>query len=173
MTPQALQGDRTAIDHRLAAPAWRRANLVLWGALILLCLGWELWWAPLRPGGSWLALKVLPLLAAAPGMWRGKLYTYQWMSMLVWFYLTEGVVRGLTDPQSLSRTLGWLECALALAAFGMMAATLRAHASRPRMQAQPAAPDETRTAMPAEAQAQRPTDASSAAAPSASSGPRP
>ena len=50
---------------RFAAPAWRRANLLLWLALVALCLGWELWWAPLRPGGSWLMLKVLPLLAAA------------------------------------------------------------------------------------------------------------
>jgi Predicted membrane protein len=132
-----------------------------------------LWWAPLRPGGSWLALKVLPLLAAAPGMWRGRLYTYQWMSMLVWFYLTEGVVRGLTDPQALSRTLGWVECALALAAFGMMAATLRAHAGRPRMQAQPDASGGARTAMPADALALRPTDASAAAVPNAVSDPRP
>ena len=29
-------------------------------ALIVLVLGWELFWAPLRPGGSWLALKALP-----------------------------------------------------------------------------------------------------------------
>jgi uncharacterized membrane protein len=75
-----------------------------------------------------LALKVLPLVAAAPGMWHGKLYTYQWMSMLVWFYLAEGVVRGLTDPLAVSRALAWGECALALMAFGVMAATLRAHA---------------------------------------------
>ena len=122
---------QTAPPPRFAAPAWRRANLLLWLALVALCLGWELWWAPLRPGGSWLALKALPLLAAAPGMWRGRLYTYQRMSMLVWFYMTEGVVRGLTDPSPLSRVLAWSECGLALASFGMMAATLRAHARRP------------------------------------------
>ena len=116
---------------RFAAPAWRRANLLLWLALVALCLGWELWWAPLRPGGSWLALKALPLLAAAPGMWRGRLYTYQWMSMLVWVYMTEGVVRGLTDPSPLSRALAWGACALALVSFGVMAATLRVHARRP------------------------------------------
>ncbi len=133
MTLQTPQGDARAGDFRFAAPAWRRANLALWLALITLCLGWELWWAPLRPGGSWLALKVLPLLAAAPGMWRGRLYTYQWMSMLVWFYLAEGVVRGLTDPQALSRQFGWAECVWALAAFGTMAATLRAHARRPQV----------------------------------------
>ena len=32
-------------------------------ALIVLCVAWELFLAPLRPGGSWLVLKVLPLLA--------------------------------------------------------------------------------------------------------------
>jgi len=31
-------------------------------ALIILCLAWELWLAPLRPGGSSLVFKVLPLL---------------------------------------------------------------------------------------------------------------
>jgi uncharacterized membrane protein len=53
------------------------------------------------------------------------------MSMLVWFYMTEGVVRGLTDPSPLSRALAWSECALALVSFGVMAATLRTHARRP------------------------------------------
>jgi hypothetical protein len=33
--------------------------------LIVLGLAWELWLAPLRPGGSLLALKVLPLVRAA------------------------------------------------------------------------------------------------------------
>lgn len=167
MNPQTLQGDAQASDSRFAAPAWRRANLTLWAALIVLCLGWELWWAPLRPGGSWLALKVLPLLAAAPGMWRGRLYTYQWMSMLVWFYLTEGVVRGLTDPQALSRMLGWAECALALAAFGMMAATLRAHAHRPQATARAAQTAAASADLRAEAPAGRRVDAP-APSPSAS-----
>ena len=31
-------------------------------ALILLTLAWELWLAPLRPGGSWLVLKAAILL---------------------------------------------------------------------------------------------------------------
>ena len=131
MRPQTLQSDRPTQSRGVVTPAWRLANLLIWAALIALCLGWELVWAPLRPGGSWLALKVLPLLAAAPGMWRGRLYTYQWMSMLVWFYLAEGVVRGITDPLAASRALAWGECALALMAFGLMAVTLRAHARTP------------------------------------------
>ena len=35
------------------------ASLLL---LIALCIAWETVLAPLRPGGSWLVLKVLPLL---------------------------------------------------------------------------------------------------------------
>jgi len=66
-------------------------------ALIFLCLAWELWLAPLRPGGSWLALKVLPLLMPLLGILRGTRYTYQWASMLILAYLAEGVVRAFSD----------------------------------------------------------------------------
>ncbi|BEV07799.1 MULTISPECIES: DUF2069 domain-containing protein [unclassified Methylophilus] len=62
-------------------------------ALIVLCLGWEILWAPLRAGGSLLFLKVLPLLGPLFGILRGKRYTYQWSGMLILFYFTEGVVR--------------------------------------------------------------------------------
>lgn len=47
-------------------------------ALIFLCLGWELWWTPLRPGGSLLVLKALPLLLPQFGILLSKRYTYQW-----------------------------------------------------------------------------------------------
>jgi uncharacterized membrane protein len=66
-------------------------------ALILLCTAWELWLAPLRPGGSMLVLKVVPLLAGLFGILRGKRYTYQWMSMLILLYFTEGTVRAMSD----------------------------------------------------------------------------
>lgn len=66
--------------------------------LILLGLAWELWLAPLRPGGSGLVLKVLPLLLPLFGILHGKLYTYRWSSLLIWLYFTEGVVRAATDP---------------------------------------------------------------------------
>ena len=62
-------------------------------ALIFLCLAWELWLAPLRPGGSWMALKALPLLLPLRGILRGRRYTYQWSSMLILAYFTEGAVR--------------------------------------------------------------------------------
>ena len=85
-------------------------------ALIALCLAWELWLAPLRPGGSWLALKALPLIAITPGLWRGRIYTFQWSSMLILAYFAEGVVRGYSDRGG-SALLAYAETALALAYF--------------------------------------------------------
>ena len=66
-------------------------------ALIVLCVAWELWLAPLRPGGSWLVLKALPLLAPLHGVIRGRVYTYQWALMMVLAYFAEGVVRAWSD----------------------------------------------------------------------------
>lgn len=65
--------------------------------LIFLCLAWELRLAPLRPGGSSLAFKALPLLLPLFGVLRGRRYTYQWSSMLILAYFTEGVVRAWSD----------------------------------------------------------------------------
>lgn len=86
-------------------------------ALIVLCVAWESVLAPLRPGGSWLLLKALPLAFAVRGIWRGDLYTYQWASMLVLLYLMEGLVRATSDPPGPSIALAWLETALALVFF--------------------------------------------------------
>lgn len=96
-------------------------------ALIALCLAWELWLAPLRPGGSWLVLKVLPLLAPLFGILRRKLYTYQWASMLILAYFTEGVVRGYTEA-GLSALLARAEIALSLLFFLSVVAYVRASA---------------------------------------------
>ncbi|MGQ0709508.1 MAG: DUF2069 domain-containing protein [Rhodoferax sp.] len=65
--------------------------------LIAVSLVWELWAAPLRPGGSWLALKALPLCLPLAGLLRHRLYTYRWVSLAVWLYFTEGVVRAASD----------------------------------------------------------------------------
>lgn len=61
--------------------------------LFVLCVCWEWFISPLRPGGSWLILKGLPLLFAIPGIWKANVYTMQWASMLVLIYATEGLVR--------------------------------------------------------------------------------
>jgi uncharacterized membrane protein len=61
--------------------------------LFILCVCWEWFISPLRPGGSWLILKGIPLLFAIPGIWKGKVYTMQWASMLILLYALEGLVR--------------------------------------------------------------------------------
>lgn len=86
-------------------------------ALLLLGLAWELWLAPLRPGGSTWAWKVLPLIVALPGIWRMRLYTYRWLSLLVWLYVMEGSVRGWGDTATLSRWLAVAQAVLAMALF--------------------------------------------------------
>nr|WP_242489884.1 DUF2069 domain-containing protein [Noviherbaspirillum cavernae] len=80
-------------------------------ALIALCVAWELVLAPLRPGGSWLVLKVIPLLIPLRGVLKRDIYTMQWSSMLILLYFTEGIVRATSDA-GLSATLGWIEVAL-------------------------------------------------------------
>ncbi len=66
-------------------------------ALILLCLAWEGWLAPLKPTGSQLILKAAPLLLPLFGILKGRRYTYQWASMFILFYFTEGCVRAWSD----------------------------------------------------------------------------
>ncbi len=80
-------------------------------ALIVLCVAWEMALAPLRPGGSWLVLKVIPLLVPLRGILKRDVYTLQWSSMLILLYFAEGIVRGASD-KGLSATLGWIEVAL-------------------------------------------------------------
>jgi uncharacterized membrane protein len=66
-------------------------------ALFFLCLLWELWLAPLRPGGSLIALKALPLVLPLNGILRGQRYVYQWSSMLILAYFAEGVMRAWSE----------------------------------------------------------------------------
>ncbi len=84
--------------------------------LVVVCLAWELWLAPLRPGGSLMALKALPLLLAFRGIAEGRRYTYQWSSMLVLGYFAEGVVRTWAE-QGVSQSLAVMEVLLSLSFF--------------------------------------------------------
>jgi uncharacterized membrane protein len=86
-------------------------------ALIALCLAWELWLAPLRPGGSWLVLKVLPLTLPLAGLLKNRMYTYRWLSLLVWLYAAEGALRMTSDPNSLSALLAGIELLLCIVLF--------------------------------------------------------
>ena len=94
----------------------RRAAVACTLALILLGLAWELWLAPLRPGGSTLALKVLPLCLPLAGLLKNRMYTYRALSLLVWLYVMEGSVRAWSD-QGLSAWLAGLELLLCLGLF--------------------------------------------------------
>ena len=89
--------------------------------LIVLGLAWEMWLAPLRPGGSMLALKVLPLVVPLAGLLKNRMYTYRWVSLMVWLYFTEGVVRAWSDMLPLSRALALLEVLLCLTLFAACA----------------------------------------------------
>ena len=85
------------------------ASLVV---LIVWLAAWEMFVAPLHPGGSWLALKAVPLLIPLGGVIRRDIYTLQWTSMGVLLYFTEGVVRAWSDAVPLSRLMAWGEIAL-------------------------------------------------------------
>jgi uncharacterized membrane protein len=112
-----------------AAWALRLVASVSLAALILLCLAWELWLAPLRPGGSLLALKAAPLALPLPGILRGRRYTYQWASMLILAWAAEGALRVVTESGA-SALLAGLELILSVAfysaAVGYARATRRA-----------------------------------------------
>ena len=94
----------------------RRVAVASLLGLIALGLAWELWLAPLRPGGSWWVIKILPLLPALPGLLKNRMYTYRWLSLLVWLYFTEAVVRA-TSESGLSAWLATLQLVLCVLLF--------------------------------------------------------
>jgi uncharacterized membrane protein len=95
---------------------FRLTVVACFAGLIVLGLAWELWLAPLRPGAWLLALKVIPLALALPALMAGHVRTFQWWSMIVMLYLTEGLVRGASDIGT-SASLAWAEAGLASVAF--------------------------------------------------------
>ncbi|MFL6660823.1 MAG: DUF2069 domain-containing protein [Rhizobacter sp.] len=102
---------------------WTRATAV--GcvlALIVLGLAWELWLAP--TGHRTLAWKVLPLAVPIAGLLKNRLYTYRWVSLLVWLYVAEGAVRATSD-RGPSVPLAVAELLLAIALFAACAAHVR------------------------------------------------
>ena len=102
----------------------RILSLSLTLALIVLGVGWEWQWAPVRAGGSTLVIKVLPLCLALAGLLKHKLYTYRWLSLLVWLYVAEGGVRLWSDT-GLGQQLAWLELSLGVALFVALASYIR------------------------------------------------
>ena len=92
-------------------------------ALIVLGLAWELWLAP--TGRGTLALKVVPLVFAVPGLVKNRMYTYRWVSLLVWLYFAEGAVRA-TSEGGAGRLLAGVEVLLSLLLFSACAVYVRA-----------------------------------------------
>ncbi len=104
------------IDKTTQIDATRWLALGSLGGLIVLGLAWEMWLAPLRPGGSLLALKVLPLCLPLAGILKNRMYTYRWLSLMVWLYFTEGATRAWSDKPP-GNYLAMLQVALCLLLF--------------------------------------------------------
>jgi uncharacterized membrane protein len=92
----------------------RAAALAALLALIVLGVAWELWLAP--TGSGTLALKVLPLVLCVAGLLRHRMYTFRWLSLLIWLYFMEGVVRATTES-GLSQLLAMTEVVLSVVLF--------------------------------------------------------
>jgi uncharacterized membrane protein len=108
-----------------ASPALKRLKRTVVAtllALVVLALAWELWLAP--TGARTLALKALPLALALPGVLRHRLYTYRWLSLLVWLYVLEGLLRATTE-HGVSMLLAVLELLLALVLFTVATVYIR------------------------------------------------
>ena len=114
----------------VAATRWLAVGSLV--GLIALGLAWEMWLAPLRPEGSWLALKVLPLVVPLAGLLKNRMYTYRWVSLMIWVYFTEGVVRAWSDVLPLSRALAGIEIVLCLSLFVACALHVRLRLRAPR-----------------------------------------
>jgi uncharacterized membrane protein len=118
MMPPTMQ----AAAKPIQITRWVAVGSVL--GLILLSLSWELFLAPLRPGGSWLALKALPLCIPLAGLLKNRMYTYRWVSLVVWLYFTEGVVRAYGERPP-SNYLAMVEIVLCLLLFSACAMHVR------------------------------------------------
>jgi len=83
-----MESPEVTVPPAVEATRWIAVASLL--GLIALGLAWELW-LPARPS-PWV-LKVLPLCIPVAGLLKRRMYTYRWVSLLVWPYFMEGVVR--------------------------------------------------------------------------------
>lgn len=130
-----------AVTAQPAVAASRALAVASLLGLIALGLAWELWLAPLRPGGSWLALKVLPLCLPLAGLLKNRMYTYRWLSLMVWLYFAEGVVRAYSDAPP-SAALAAAQVVLCLLLFGACALHVRLRLRGPRILLEQSTPHE-------------------------------
>lgn len=99
-----------------AAARWHRAAVAAIFALTLTELLWETLLAPLRPGGSWLALKALPLAILCAALARGSIEARKAASLILPIYFGEAVLRAVSESGRHALVAG-MAAALALAAF--------------------------------------------------------
>ena len=99
--------------------------------LALLEILWELALAPLRPHGSWLALKALPLVLLLPGVAHGRRMPRQVLALLLPFYIGEALLRTLAEPGR-HAIVAAVACATAGVAFLALLAWFRGEALRQR-----------------------------------------
>jgi uncharacterized membrane protein len=106
-------------SRKLRQIQWLAVGSLL--GLVVLGLLWELWLAPIRPGSSWLALKVLPLCIPLAGLLKNRMYTYRWVSLMVWLYFAEGITRATSDraPSSYLAMIEVVLCVMLFAACAM------------------------------------------------------
>jgi len=115
-------------DHEFSnAARWHRSAVALLAAVALFEALWELWLAPLTPGGSWLALKALPLAWLWLPFARGSRRARQLTSLLLPLYAGEGVVRTMTE-QGRHALAAVMATVLALAALAAVLMSFRAEA---------------------------------------------
>lgn len=125
MMPAVSESPASIDATRLSPAAGERARWLAFASLvglIVLGIAWEGWLAP--TGRGTLVVKVLPLVLALPGVWLRRLYTFRWLSLVVWLYFVEGVVRAWSD-RGTSAALAGLEVALTLVLFAACAAHIR------------------------------------------------
>ena len=138
---------KTPDDLSLHNRALWRLSLASLVALIALCIAWEWFLAPLRPGGSWLIAKFVLLLPVLRGVWRRNRYTMQWSSMLILLYFTEGIVRATSD-RAPSSWLAWGEVALTVLFFTATILYLRPYKRRAKAIAKTGAKPAAKTSQP-------------------------
>jgi uncharacterized membrane protein len=122
MTSSSASGGEARNEPDRVVRSTRAAALAALAALIALGLAWELWLVP--TGRGTLALKVLPLVFCVAGLWRHRMYTFRWLSLLIWLYFGEGVVRA-TSEQGLGALLALAEIALSVLLFAVSGVYIR------------------------------------------------
>jgi len=108
--------------------AWRLTTssyLCLFGLLLV----WHLRILPL-PAEAAISMLVplgIPLLIAGPGLFKGKTYTYQWMSLVVWVWFAHGAMEAWTHKEvAVLALIASLESVLAVSLFVGLVLFLRA-----------------------------------------------